>query len=197
MDYEIVELREAHLDRKYEVETLQKDRNYDIELIRQELQANAKSNLDSITKLQMELSSIIEVVQKLKSEKIEATETHLEFVHEELAKAIHIIDKHSVEIDELTLKVSYAGKNSANAPTIHAGDIHTALNNNDLRDNLKTLQLHVASLLENVDKLNILAEKTEAHEEHFDTFRNELDEVINAVVDAVEGKIIYHFYVNI
>ena len=188
LDYEIIELKEAQLDRKYEIETLTQDRKYDQELIRQEVQANAKSNLDSVTKLQIDLSNVIEQVQKLASltEKIEPTETHVDFVHEELAKAIHIIDKHSVEIDELTLKLSYAGKNAKNDQENNGGCETSEVN--DLRENLKTLQLHIASLIENVDKLNQMGEKLDAHDEQFDTFRTELDEVITAVVDADAGK---------
>ena len=39
------------------------------------------------------------------AKKLQKLDKHLTFVHEEVAKSIHIIDKHSVEMDDLTGKI--------------------------------------------------------------------------------------------
>ena len=67
---------------------------------------------------------------------------HLEFVHGELAKSIHIIDKHSIEIDNLTKL-----KQAENLKVNSKAQVEAAVDKvADLQDNLKTVQLHIASI---------------------------------------------------
>lgn len=76
-------LKESQLDRKFEVEDGKK----------------FKSELKSaMSELKLEHSKL--------TPKFVDLEKHVDFVHQEVAKSIHIIDKHSVEMDELSFKMT-------------------------------------------------------------------------------------------
>ena len=86
---------------------------------------------------------------------------HLEFVHGELAKSIHIIDKHSIEIDDLASKLKQAENYKVNSKA----QVDAAVDKvSDLQDNLKTVQLHIASFSEKFTKLTPLTGQVETLE---------------------------------
>ena len=83
---------------------------------------------------------------------------HLEFVHGELAKSIHIIDKHSIEIDDLTSKLKQAENLKVNSKAQVEAAVDKVA---DLQDNLKTVQLHIASFSDKFTKLTPLTGQVE------------------------------------
>ena len=86
---------------------------------------------------------------------------HLEFVHGELAKSIHIIDKHSIEIDDLTSKLKQAENLKVNSKAQVEAAVDKVA---DLQDNLKTVQLHIASFSDKFTKLTPLTGQGEVLE---------------------------------
>ena len=90
----------------------------------------------------------------------------LEFVHGELAKSIHIIDKHSIEIDDLASKL----KQAENSKLSSKAQVEAAVDKvADLQDNLKTVQLHIASFSEKFIKLTPLTGQVETLESKLKT----------------------------
>ena len=85
----------------------------------------------------------------------------MEFVHGELAKSIHIIDKHSIEIDDLTSKLKQAENLKVNSKAQVEAAVDKVA---DLQDNLKTVQLHIASFSDKFTKLTPLTGQVEVLE---------------------------------
>ena len=52
-------------------------------------------------------------------EQVANVDSHVEFVHQELAKSIFIIDKHSLEIDELAIKLKDSNGQSTVGKIFH------------------------------------------------------------------------------
>ena len=91
---------------------------------------------------------------------------HFEFVHGELAKSIHIIDKHSIEIDDLASKLKQAENFKVNSKAQVDAAVDKVA---DLQDNLKTVQLHIASFSEKFIKLTPLTGQIETLESKLKT----------------------------
>ena len=90
----------------------------------------------------------------------------MEFVHGEVAKSIHIIDKHSIEIDDLASKLKQAENFKVNSKAQVDAAVDKVA---DLQDNLKTVQLHIASFCEKFIKLTPLTGQIETLESKLKT----------------------------
>ena len=90
----------------------------------------------------------------------------MEFVHGELAKSIHIIDKHSIEIDDLASKLKQAENFKVNSKAQVDAAVDKVA---DLQDNLKTVQLNIASFSEKFIKLTPLTGQIETLESKLKT----------------------------
>lgn len=131
----------------------QMERKMELEQLNLEIETNARMCYD-INKATKENGKM--ATQQLQhydrfSDKLLKIENHLDVVHKELAKSIHIIDKHSDEIDDLSMKLK-------NTTAVNETDEVLA----DLQDNFKTIQVHIASLRDNYDKVESLEQQMKA-----------------------------------
>ena len=130
------------MERKFELEALQKENN-----------ANRIHELGKLQKEQSKQGQQLIKLEQGLGDKIQGVDDHLELVHGELAKSIHIIDKHSIEIDDLASKL----KQTENLKVNSKAQVEAAVDRvADLQDNLKTVQLHIASFSEKFTKLTPL-----------------------------------------
>lgn len=140
-------MKASQLERKFELEALQKENN-----------ANRIHELGKLQKEQSRQGQQLLSLDQALIGKIQGVDEHLEFVHGELAKSIHIIDKHSIEIDDLISKL----KQTENLKVNSKAQVEAAVDKvADLQDNLKTVQLHIASFSDKFTKLTPLTGQVE------------------------------------
>jgi len=103
------------------------------------------------------------------AKKLQKLDKHLTFVHEEVAKSIHIIDKHSVEMDDLTGKIlgvqDFIEKQDENQDKQVLGNLQSHLN---------LIQTQVSEFKENFNKLACIPNQVEALKNQIKTVGEEI-----------------------
>jgi DNA repair exonuclease SbcCD ATPase subunit len=169
-------VKELQLDEKLLFENLQQEINHCKILIDQ-----SSDDVNTADHKQQVLDDQIKDAMLKQNEaetKLREMQCHLEHLHGELGKSIHIIDKHSLEMDELNFKIE-------ECKTIKENQCDKV----DLQDSIKIMQKQLVNFTENFNNLSTIPGQLEA----FKVEIKDLKDVINDQAsknDTNEGQIL-------